>query len=455
MAVGRSSRVLLCAGALALAACGGTSVTTTTTSTTAPATTTSTTLPEPAFVPPTCTDVPVTISEDYGPTTTVVPEALSADQQNEVLAALDEAVRDHYLYPDFNGADWEGTVAVLTADIAGGLDTAAFYERLDEAIPSLGDEHSYVETPADVAAAEAALAGTQNFVGIGVLAFPVPDEELITILAVYPDSAADFAGIDVHDSIVAIDGVPLGATPAVTGRRIRGPECSLVVMAVGTPGQEERIVSAVRFRVEGGIPIDARLVPTDDGRTIGYVQIPTLFDTTEVDQVRSALEAWGPLDGLILDLRVNGGGSSQVLEPLLGLFTSGTVGDFVSREGTRPLDIADEGINNTQTVPLVVLVGDDTESYAEVLAGTLGALGRATLIGETTQGNVETLLGYDLPDGSKLWLAGERFYPRADPEADWERDGIVPDVVVPTDWWDFTFETDPAIPIALEALAQG
>jgi hypothetical protein len=41
----------------------------------------------------------------------------------------------------------------------------------------------------------------------------------------------------------------------------------------------------------------------------------------------------------------------------------------------------------------------------------------------------------------------------ADPDADWERDGIRVDIEIPVDWEDFTFETDPALDAALTALA--
>ena len=438
---------------LVLTACGGAAATTTT-AITGSTTTTTTTLPEPAYVPPECsTATPTTVASGATTTTSPPPAALSPEQQGDVVAALDAIVRDHYLYEDFNGTDWPGAVVALDGRIAAGLDTATFYGAMSALITSLGDDHSHFESPAEVAAAATELAASNDYVGIGGLMLPVLDEDLVTVLAVFPGSAAEHAGLDLHDSIIAVDGVPLAAGTGFRG--LRGPECSLIVMTVRTPGEQARTVSAVRFRVEGGIPITARLVPTDDGRTIGYLLIPTLGDGSIDDQVRTALEEFGDLDGLILDLRVNGGGSSTVLQPLLALFTSGTVGDYVSRAETRPLEITADDVHNSQTVPLAVLIGEDTVSYAEVLAGTLAAAGRATLIGETTLGNVETLRGYDLPDGAKLWLAAERFYPRADPNADWERDGIIPDVAVASEWQDFTFETDPALPPALDALAAG
>ncbi len=450
----RSVRLLALALALAVVGCSGTaapepSSTTTTTVVTA---TTTTTTPQPAYVPAECSGQAVTTTAPGATTTTVARTDLSAAEQADVLDALDATVRDRYVYPDFNGADWPGEVAALAADVAAGLDTATFYERIQALITSLGDEHSYFLDPVTRQEEDAQIAGQEDLVGIGVLALPVDEEQLVTILSVFPDSGAEHAGIQVHDGIVAIDGVALGPDPGRAGRNLRGPACSLVVLTVRSPGGAERTVAAVRLGIGGGVPITTRLVTTPDGRSIGYVYLPTLFDQTIADQVRSALDAWGPLDGLILDLRENGGGLGEVAQDLLSLFVSGNLGDYVSRDGSRPLEVAADGVANSQTVPLAVVVGDGTVSYAEVMAGILGATGRATVLGETTVGNVETLHGFDLPDGSSLWLATETFHPAADPSADWERDGIVPDVAVPSAWWDVTFDTDPVIPAAISAL---
>ena len=351
---------------VAIAACGG--GTTAPSTTTAAAPTTTSAPPAPAYVPPECATTPMTMVTANGSTTTSpAPEPLAPQQQFDVIAAIDTTVRDHYLYPDFNGTDWDTAVSSLESDVTTGLDTAAFYESVDGLITSLGDEHSHFESPQEVAETEAELGAANEFVGIGSMLLPVPDKGVVTVMAVFPGSAADHAGLQVHDSILAVDGILL--TDPNAYRNVRGPECSLVVLEVRRPGETARVLSAIRYRVEGGIPISSHLVPTDDGRSIGYILIPTLTDGSIDDQVRSVLEEFGALDGLILDLRVNGGGSSLVLEPLLALFTSGTLGDFESREGTRPLEIAADGVSNSQDVPLVVLIGDDTESYGEVLAG--------------------------------------------------------------------------------------
>ena len=216
-------------------------------------------------------------------------------------------------------------------------------------------------------------------------------------------------------------------------------------------GQEPREVMLVRQRIQSPQLIDARLVSTTDGSRIGYIFIPTFYDQTIPQQIEEALNDFGQLDGLILDNRLNGGGSSEVVEPILAFFTSGKLGQFVSRKDSRPLQISANPIQNSQDVLLIVLVSEETVSFGEIFSGVLKDLGRAKIAGQTSLGNVETLHGYDFEDGSRMWIAEETFDPLVS-HASWEDIGIIPDIEVDADWDTFIFETDPAIAAALSLL---
>jgi C-terminal processing protease CtpA/Prc len=198
------------------------------------------------------------------------------------------------------------------------------------------------------------------------------------------------------------------------------------------------------------------VIDTPDGKRIGYIILLTFMDGTVDEQVAQALKemtADAPLDGLILDNRMNGGGSSLVLEPILGFFSSGNLGYFVRRSELSPLKINLNDINGSSTVPLVVLVGSGTASFGEVFAGILKDIGRAEIIGTTTGGNVEILWGYDFEDGSALWLANETFQPLNHPEQDWEQTGIIPDLSVSGEFDEFSMANDPAVLAAIQYLS--
>ena len=108
-------------------------------------------------------------------------------------------------------------------------------------------------------------------------------------------------------------------------------------------------------------------------------------------------------------------------------------------------------VQNSQTVPIVVMVNEDTVSYGEIFAGIMRDSRGAKITGETSLGNVELLHGFDFDDGSQVWLASERFFP-AHSDENWEETGIVPDVEAYADWDTFTFETDPSIAAAVDLL---
>ncbi|MGB8980297.1 MAG: S41 family peptidase, partial [Anaerolineales bacterium] len=218
-----------------------------------------------------------------------------------------------------------------------------------------------------------------------------------------------------------------------------------------SPGEEPREVILVRYAIRGGIPIEARLVPTSDGSKIGYIFIPSFFDETLPEQIENALDEFGPLDGLLLDVRMNGGGSTSVAYPILEYFVDGRLGRFVSRDSSRALEIEANEIQNSQSVPLVVMVSEDTVSFGELFAGVLRDTGRAQIVGETSLGNVEVLHGYDFQDGSQMWIAAETFDSEFS-DTNWEETGIVPDVQAFAEWDTFYFETDPSIAAAVTLL---
>ena len=405
----------------------------------------------PAYIPPECASSPLaTVPADQ--LIQATPELkvtdISQKEQLNVLDDLGRVVKNVYVYPDFNGNDWDAIVKVHRARVKAGMETRAFYEEMYNMITELGDDHSFFLSPAEVAETEAELRGDVKFVGVGVYGDADYQKGELTVVSTFPGSSAERGGIQSHDTILQVDGHTIDP---YFSSRLRGPQCSTVVVKVQSPGQAPRDVMLMRYAVEGTVPIDARLVTTTDGSKIGYIFIPTFFDETIPGQIKDALNKFGKLDGLILDLRMNGGGSSTVTYPIMEYFVDGVLGKFVSRDESRTLKIHAHEIQNSQTVPLVVLVGKNTVSFGEIFAGVMQDSGRAKVVGETSLGNVEVLRGYTFDDGSQVWIASETFH-SAFSDANWEKTGIVPDVQASADWNTFNFDSDPAIAASLKVL---
>ena len=405
----------------------------------------------PALIPPECAAVPLaTLSPDQAlqPTAEVEITEISMDQQLRILSELGDIVEDVYVYPDYNGRDWNEIQARYRAKIEAGIDTKSFYNEISVMIEELGDEHSFYLSPENVEQSEIELRGETEFVGIGAVVQFDPEKERFIVISTFPGSPAEYAGIQAHDSILFVDGQPIRDD---TINPIRGPQCSAVVLTVQSPGEPPRDVMLLRYLVRGNPPIDARMVSTADGSKIGYIFIPSFFDETLPGQIENALNQFGPLDGLILDVRMNGGGASSVAYPILEFFVNGRMGDFISRTESRPLEITAHEIQNSQSVPLVVLVSEDTASFAEIFAGLLRDVRGARIVGETSPGNVEVMRGFGFNDGSQAWIAVETF-DSAFSDTNWEETGIVPDVHAFAEWDTFYFETDPSLAAALNLL---
>ncbi len=388
-------------------------------------------------------------------TTTPVPQTEVPGDMARQLAVFQELwdiVNEEYLYTDFNGLDWQAVYGEYRSKIQAGLSDEQFYLAMDEMIYSLGDEHSVFLSPEQAAQEDQDMAGNLDYVGVGILVSSVPERSRAVILLVFPGSPAEQAGLKSRDSILAVDGQPILDEEGQKQDLIRGPEGTSVRLLIETPGQAPREVEITRRRISGSLPVLYQTFLSPEGKRIAYIFITTFLDTTTANQVAEALgemTAEGPLDGVIVDNRYNEGGVDSMLSQTLGFFTRGTVGYFVNRWQEQPLRVIGVDINGSQQVPLVVLVGEETISFGEVFAGVLQGLDRAYLIGQTTLGNVEALYGYNFEDGSRAWIAHDTFRPAHNLDANWEEEGIVPDLEVISPWDLYSFETDPAIMAAL------
>lgn len=410
---------------------------------------TSTPTPTVTFTPtPLPTDTPT--PSPAAPTPTQLP----LDLQLNVFEDLWNIVNTNYLYPNFNGLDWNAVHKEYRQHIEAGLDNADFYAAMAEMIHRLGDDHSEFLSPEEKAVRDAEYAGNLDYVGIGVILLAVPERQRAVIYVVFPGSPAEEAGMQIHDSILEVDGKPILDAQGEIVPLLRGPEGTTASVVTQRPGEEPRTVQVTRRKITGSVPVPSTVLTSPEGKRIGYILITTFVDSTTADQVGADLEtmtADGPLDGFILDNRVNEGGYENVVIGTLRFFLKGVVGHFYNRKSETPFSVGKgKDINGSQTVPMVVLIGPDTVSFGEISAGILQDTSRAYVIGQTTAGNVELLYGYDFPDGSQAWIAHDAFRPLNHPNTTWEKTGVIPDLNVPAPWDLYTVNTDPAIKAALD-----
>ncbi|HUV93102.1 MAG TPA: S41 family peptidase [Anaerolineales bacterium] len=414
----------------------------------------------PASLTPTYTVSPsttstFTASPSPSPTLTTTPTKRPTPSPHH-LQVFDEiwnTVNENYLYSDFNGVDWYAINNEYRHRIESGLNDDEFYLAMDEMISKLGDEHSKFFNPEQVAAMDIETESGYDYVGIGILSTALSERDYITIILTFPGGPAEEFGLQSHDNILEVDGHAIIDETGIRYDLLRGIEGSQAVLTVQSPGGEPRYVNIVRSLITGSIPVPNTTLTTQNGNQIGYILIPTFTNNNIDEQIKAALielTSNPPLDGLIIDNRQNRGGGSDVFMNSIAYFTSGILGHFIDRENERPLSVKGENVYGSQEIPLVVLIGRDTVSFGEVFAGILQDIGRAYLIGEQTDGNVEVLHVFDFTDGSRAWIAQETFRPLNHPQQDWEISGIIPDQTIISYWDEVVLDTDPAVIAALK-----
>jgi len=409
----------------------------------------------PTIISPTETPTPLP-SPTPTPAPTLTSTLTPSPLHIRVFEDLWQVVNDNYLYSDFNGQDWDSIGAEYRARIEEGLTDEAFYAAMEEMVFRLNDDHSAFLNPEDAAREDSEFAGENNFVGIGVLTTAIPERDRIAIILTFPGSPAEQAGLRPHDSILEADGVPVLDENGTRRDLLRGPAGTQVTLTVQSPGEAPRRVNVIRNQVNGPVPVFYTWLESPDGGKIGYILLTTFADETTDDQVSEAIQQLSqdtPLDGLVLDNRYNSGGADDVARGVLSYFTSGVLGHFVDRDQVqRSMEVVGNNRYGSSTLPLVVLIGRDTVSFGEIFSGVLRDSGKAYLIGEQTEGNIELLWGYDFEDGSRAWIAKETFRPANNPDQDWETEGIAPDEIIASNWDEVTLESDPIIQAALNYL---
>jgi len=380
------------------------------------------------------------------PTTIPTPELLSAEERRQIFEEIWRTVKQHYLYADFHGLNWDAMRDEYEPRAESDEAQEAFYGDMAEMVARLDDHHSRFLPPSAAQAQDATASGYEVTVGIGVVTQPKPDGAFIQM--VFPDSPAARADLRPRDRIIAVNGRPYVAEDG----DLQGAAGTTVRLNVVRPGEKPRDVLLVRQEIQGHIVPTYRRFPGD----IGYISIPTLWVNDMDEQVSGALTelvADGRLRGLILDVRANGGGWSKVLSGILSHFTRGQVGMFFDQRHVRPLVVETPAGPDLRGLPLVVLVDNDTASYAELLAAILQREDHALVVGTPTAGNTETIYAYTLKDGSRLWLAQEGF--RLQNSVNLEGKGVQPDSTVDVDWTRYSEDDDPQLLEALRLLGAG
>ena len=229
-----------------------------------------------------------------------------------------------------------------------------------------------------------------QYVGIGVRSSTGPDG--IEIIGVAPGGPAAKVGVKIGDNIVAVDGETIAELSPdgnfdPVAERIKGPKGTKVRISLRNAAGTIRTVVIVRDEVDQGSVFGARFV--DVSARIGYVRLDGfVLDTAATFRKKDEEMLKEGMRGLILDLRGNPGGIlSSAVEVADAFLDSGVIVRVRGRgeEFNETIRATKEATVST-SLPLVVLIDNESASASEVLAGALRDHRRAVLVGERSWG---------------------------------------------------------------------
>lgn len=244
----------------------------------------------------------------------------------------------------------------------------------------------------------------------------------------------DVVGMDIDDAI----------------KMIRGKKGTEVRLTIKKPDGSSQVVELIRDVVILEETFAQSAVIRRDGKKVGYIKLPSFYAdfngvgahscSDDVKKELLKLKTEG-VEGIMLDLRDNGGGSLQEVVKMVGLFIDDGPVVQVRSRGNEVKTYDDPNRGVVYDGPLVVMVNENSASASEILAAAIQDYKRGLIVGSTSsfgKGTVQTF--YDLdrfvsPDNAAQLPLGQvkvtiqKFY-RINGGAT-QLKGVVPDVVLP------------------------
>jgi len=286
----------------------------------------------------------------------------------------------------------------------GDLEGASVRGMVGELRRRYDDRFSHYFGPKAVQELDDATSG--EFSGVGLTVTEV--KRGLRVADVIPDAPAEEAGIERGDVVVRVDGQSIAGEPAdVAAAKIKGPpgtEVELRVIPVTGGAPRDLSVSRADVRVPA---VDGELVragPGKGGPRVAYVRFAT-FSEGAHGELRETIERLyrEGAEGLLLDLRGNGGGLLNEAVLSAGAFVEDGVVVSTEARASGQQDFQAQG-EAIEAKPTVVLINRDTASAAEILAAALDDYGLATLVGTRTYGKNTVQEKLSLPSGGALNL---------------------------------------------------
>ena len=259
------------------------------------------------------------------------------------------------------------------------LENASIGSIIDHIKKRYGDRFSHYFTPTEY---DRFRQGS-SLSGVGIAVNEVARG--LRVATVYKQTPARDAGIQSGEVITAVNGSPIAGKDVDTvTSQIRGPAGTKVTLTVASRDGTSRDVTLTRREVN--IPQVVGHIETVNGVKLGYVRLAGFFPGAHGELRKEVENLYSQgAQGLVLDLRGNGGGLLTEAVLVSSIFVpNGTIVSTHGRtQSTKTFEAAGDPLPRH---PMVVLINGDTASASEIVTAALEQSGLATVVGTTSFG---------------------------------------------------------------------
>ncbi|HEX8161258.1 MAG TPA: S41 family peptidase [Pyrinomonadaceae bacterium] len=392
--------------------------------------------------------------------------SLTAEERLRLFDEIWHTIDEGFYDPSFNGVDWRAVGERYRPRIAAARDDFEFYGLCELLAAELRDSHTRFEPPPPPQPEPAPGATPQAEQGSARMLLGWVEGE-VAVVEVEPDSAAARGGVRPGMIVRAVNGRPVGEIEAELRRLVAGAssENSLRNLIAGSilNGRVWGVPRVLRLADAEGREFDyeVRRQPVADSARLEARRLASGFAYLKFDQWKppvdqkfdDALDALRAAPGLVVDLRRNGGGQTDVMLNITSNFFAEATyyGGFKTRAGGvdkyfthKPARVYEK--------PVVILVDERSASASETSTLFMQEVGRARVVGAQSAGSTHNARVVELPRGAKLHYSIRAYLtPKGrDPEGT----GVLPDEPVPLTLSDLRAGRDAALEAAERALSR-
>lgn len=251
---------------------------------------------------------------------------------------------------------------------------------------------------------------SSHFYGIGVTVNQ--RNERIYVLSVSPGMPAEKAGLRYGDAIVAVSGVSTkNWTQSDALKYVRGEYGTSVAITVERAGEPKPLTFDIK---RDEVPFPSVRNSFMIRPEVGYIGLTGGFNQETSEELSDAIERLKKegMTSLLLDLRDNPGGLLRQAVQVSETFLPRGV-EIVSvrgRDGRYQPQVYRSDNSEPETMPMVVLINEDTASASEIVAGAMQDKGRAWIVGEESFGKGLVQTVFRLRGGTGLALTTARYF---------------------------------------------